>query len=330
MATPQRMVGIDVARDYLDVALLVRSEASSPSWDEDRFANTEAGRAELCAWVEARTPERVVLEASGGYEQLLLAELGRRALGACVRRVNARAVRDFARSQGILAKTDRLDARVLARFAAQMKWEASAAPVEPARQAFSQLMGRRRQLVEMLSVEQTRRTQLDQQGGGSAERASLGRHVAWLKEELAELDREIETQIEQHPHWQAQEARLRSVPGVGPLLARTLLGCVPELGRLSPRKLGMLLGVAPLACESGTRRGQRHIWGGRREVRRVLYMATLSAIRCNERVRRFYQGLCARGKPHKVAHIACARKLLLILNAMQRDGTDWDPTLAGA
>jgi transposase len=260
-------------------------------------------------------PQLVVLEASGGLEMPLAVRLEAAGLPLAV--ANPKRVRDFARSAGRLAKTDRLDALAIAHYA-----EAIRPPVRPLRtpqQAeLKALVSRRRQLVEMLTAEKNRRTSV-----GPRVAADLQRHVAWLQDELRRLDGEIRVMQEDNPQWKAQAALLRSVPGVGPVCAATLLAELPELGQRNRKQIASLVGVAPLNRDSGHYRGKRRVFGGRAAVRRVLYMAALVATRSNPVVQAFYQHLLAQGKEKKVALTACMRKLLVILNAMLHNHSPW-------
>jgi transposase len=313
MSATAPYVGIDVAKDWLDVAV-------QPSGDHWRVAHDAAGLAELAARLDRLAPALVVLEASGGYERPALAALA--AAGLPVALVNPRQARDFARATGQLAKTDRLDAHALARFARAVRPPARPGPPAEA-QALAATLARRRQLLEMLTAEQNRlRTAL------APVRAQLDAHIAWLQAALDEIDGELERQIAADPAWRERADLLRSAPGVGPVLATTLLAELPELGHLDRRAIAKLVGVAPLSDDSGKRRGKRTTWGGRVSVRCTLYMAALSATRFNPVIRAFYQRLQANGKPKAVALVACMRKLLTILNAMARHGTAWRPAVA--
>jgi transposase len=308
MSSPVYEVGIDVAKQTLEVA-------SEPRGLEGQFPNTPAGLERVVA--HCGGARRVVVEATGGYEHALVAAL--LAAGIPVVVVNPRQVRDYAKASGQLAKTDRLDARVLARFAAQLRPAARPLPDE-ATAELALVVQRRRQLQEMLQAEE-QRAQLAPTRG--AVRANLVAHIAWLRASLDETDRALRSLVEASPAWRAQDALLQSVPGVGPTLAATLLAELPELGRLTRREIAALVGVAPLARDSGTLRGRRTVWGGRREVRRVLYMATVAATRWNPAIRGFYRRLRAAGKAPKSALVACMRKLLTILNAMVRHRESW-------
>lgn len=305
-----RYVGIDVAQAHWDVAVLPTGEA----W---QVGTDEASLAELLVRLEALAPRLVVLEATGGLELPLAAALSLAGLAVAV--VNPRQVRDFARATGRLAKTDRLDAAVLARFGAAVRPTVRPLP-DAATRTLEALVTRRRQLVEMLTAEGNRRRRAP-----TALQAELDEHLAWLRQRLQQLDRELGRMIKQSPLWRAQEDLLRSVKGVGPVLATTLLSELPELGQLNRQQVAALVGVAPLNRDSGTLRGRRTVWGGRAPVRAALYMATLVASRHNPRLRACYQRLLAAGKPKKVALVACMRKLLTILNALLRDHTRFQP-----
>ena len=233
-------------------------------------------------------------------------------------------MRDFARATGKLAKTDRIDARVLALFAERIRPQVRALPDEEA-QELTALLARRRQLIEMMVAEKHRVTMAPK-----TVRKGIRQHIEWLKRQLKSVDSDLERRIKESPVWRAKEDLLRSVPGVGPVVSRTLIGNLPELGHLSRREIAALAGVAPLNRDSGTLRGKRMVWGGRRSVRVALYMAALTASQRNPVIREFYERLRERGKPPKVALTACMRKLLVILNAMVRDGVPWDPTTSAS
>ena len=303
-------VGIDVSKATLDVAIL-------PTEEHFVVANDEGGIDELLGKLaEQLAGVLVVLEASGGFERPAVATLA--ASGVALFVLNPRQARDFAKATGKLAKTDRVDAFVLARFAEAIRPTPRAIPDEQARE-FQEILARRRQIVRMMSAEKNR-------FGASASEAVRGgikAHVEWLEKELSRTDRDLEEIIEGSPTLKGNEALLRSVPGVGPVLCRTLLAELPELGSLSPRELSALVGVAPLNRDSGTLRGRRTVWGGRAKVREVLYMGALIASRFNPSIKEFYERLVKVGKPKKVALVACMRKLLVILNAVLRDRTPW-------
>ncbi len=304
-------VGIDISQDALDVALWPSQEVWSVSRDEE-------GERTLVRRLREAKPALIVLEATGGMEIPVAVLLAQAQLPVAI--VNPRQVREFARATGKLAKTDRLDALVLAHFAYAIRPEPRPLPDEDL-QALRALVARRQQLVQMRVAEQNRlRT------APKSMHPSLRAHIKWLDEEIQRLDQEIHDHIQNSPLWRVQEKLFRSVPGVGPTVTYTLFAFLPELGTLSHKKLAALVGVAPLNNDSGRRRGKRSIWGGRAHVRRALYMATLAAIRHNPVIRRFYEHLLARGKAKKVAIVACMHKLLTILNAIAKNGSYWKPT----
>jgi transposase len=267
--------------------------------------------------VQTLAPTLVVLEATGGYETDVVAALALAGLPVAV--VNPRQVRDFAKALGRLAKTDAIDATVLAQFGARVQPEPRPLP-DAAHQALAALVTRRRQLVEMLTAERHR---LPLAHGRIKQ--NLQAHIHWLEQQIHASNEDLRTCIRDSALWRATEQLLRSVPGIGPTTAACLLADLPELGRLTRRQVAALAGVAPLNRDSGTRRGLRTIWGGRAAVRGALYMATLVATRHNPVIRAFYQRLCAAGKPRKVAIIAAMRKLLTILNAMLKAQRPWQP-----
>lgn len=310
MSDPQQFVGIDVAKAQLDIALRPTGEC----WD---VPNDDAGIAALVAQLQAVRPTLIVLEATGGFQRAVVAALVAADLPVVV--VNPRQARDFAKATGQLAKTDRLDARILAHFADAVR--PPPRPVPDAQTAeLRALLARRRQLVAMRTAEQHRL--------GSAPRrvqADLEAHIVWLDQRLASLDDDLDTTLRASPVWQEREPLYRSVPGIGPVCARTLVLDLPELGTLSRQRLAALVGVAPFQCDSGRLRGRRSIWGGRAHVRAVLYMSALVAVRHNPVLKAFYERLLAAGKAKKVALTACMRKLLTILNAMVKHQTPWQP-----
>jgi len=303
-------VGIDVSKATLDVAILPTEEHFVVANDEGGIDGLLDKLAERVAGV------LVVLEASGGFERPAVAALA--ASGVALFVVNPRQARDFAKATGKLAKTDRIDAFVLARFAEAIRPTPRAIPDQEARE-FQEILARRRQIVRMTTAEKNR---LGASSAGAV-RGRIKAHVKWLEKELSRTDRDLDETIEGSPTLKENEALLRSVPGVGPVLCRTLLAELPELGSLSPRELSALVGVAPLNRDSGTLRGRRTVWGGRARVREALYMGALIASRFNPAIKEFYERLVAAGKPKKVALVACMRKLLTILNAMMREGTPW-------
>jgi transposase len=313
---PTVWIGIDVAQAHVDVAV-------RPSGEQWRCATEDAALAALAERLAGLQPTRVVLEATGGLELRVVGALV--AAGLPVAVVNPRQVRDFAKATGRWAKTDALDAQVLAHFAEAVQPPVRAVPDAQA-QELQALLARRRQLVEMLTAEKNRRRQ-----AVPRVRAQLDEHIAWLEQRLRGLDRELDGLVRASPVWRATEALLRSVPGVGPGLSRTLLASLPELGTLDRKRIAALVGVAPLNCDSGTRRGKATCWGGRAPVRAMLYMATLAATRHNPTLQAFAERLSTPGRPRKVVLVACMHKLLIILNAMVRQQTAWrTPTAAAA
>jgi transposase len=312
-------VGIDVAKAELVISVLASAE---------RFTveNDEPGVRALVQRIAASRPQLIVLEATGGYELLAVAALAAAALPVVV--VNPRQVRDFAKATGQLAKTDRIDADILARFADVVRPEVRIIP-DMAAQKLDALLTRRRQLLEMLQAERNRVGQVFGTGKKQV-RKSLKAHITFLERERHKTDTDLSEMVRQSPVWRERDELLRSVPGVGPVLSRTLLADLPELGRLSRRAIAKLVGVAPLSRDSGTLRGRRFVQGGRAAVRGVLYMAALVANRRNTVIREFYLRLVAAGKPKKLALVACMRKLLTILNTMVRTNTTWSVKAATA
>jgi transposase len=309
MTTTMLYVGIDVAKAQLDIAV-------RPTNEHWRAANTDAGIAGVVERLQTVQPTLVVLEATGGYERAITAALAVAKVPVAV--VNPRQVRDFAKAIGKLAKTDTLDADALAHFAAAVQPEPRGLPDEAA-QALDVLLARRRQLVNMLVAEKNRL-----QAAGAPIRERIARHIAWLEQELADIDGDLDQVIRSSPLWREQDQLLRSVPGVGPVLSTTLLAELPELGTLTRQQIAALVGVAPLNRDSGMLRGRRAVWGGRARVREALYMGALVGMRHNPVIRAFYDRLCAAGKAKKVALTACMRKLLTILNAMLKQRTMWN------
>lgn len=301
-------VGLDVAKAQLDVAV-------RPSGKRWTVMNDEAGIAELVGALRGLRPGLIVAEATGGFERAAIVALAAAGLPVVV--ANPRQVRDFARATGQLAKTDALDAGILALFAERVRPTPRPLPTEAA-QLLDAVLTRRRQLLEMLTAEKNRLgfapTPLHR---------GIQAHIRWLERQLDDVTKELAELIEASPVWRAKDDLLQSVPGVGPIVSSTLLGELPELGTLSHKQIAALAGVAPLARDSGTLRGKRMIWGGRASVRTALFMAALCGRRWNPALEVFYERLIAAGKPKKVALIACARKLLTILNAMVRTNTHW-------
>lgn len=317
--TPMTHVGIDVAK----AELVVHLRPADTLW---AVPNDEAGIRALVERLRGEAPALIVLEATGGYELAVAAAFA--AAGLPVAVVNARQVRRFAQAVGELAKTDRIDARMLSLFAERIRPEPRPL-LSDALQALDALLTRRRQLLDMLTAERNRLGQIFGRAGKSV-KDSLKAHIAYLERELRMSDAELGRAIRESPVWREQEDLLRSVPGVGRVVATTLLAQLPELGRLSRKQIAKLAGLAPLARDSGTLRGKRLIFGGRAQLRAVLYMGTLVATRRNPVIRAHYQHLLAAGKPKKLALTACMRKLLTILNAMAKAGTRWNAPLATA
>src|SRR5215207_4333590 len=312
--TKEVYAGVDVSKGRLEVFV-------APTAERFGVPNDDAGVDELLARLEESSPALVVVEATGGFERPVAATLV--AWGLAVAVVNPRQARDFARATGRLAKTDRMDAESLARFAEAVHPAPRAIPDEEAL-ALGEILARRRQLVGMLTAEKNRLVTATTR----QVKKRIEAHLLWLEKELARTERDLEEAIEESPVWRENEALLRGVPGVGPVLAKTLLAELPELGELKNKQLAALVGVAPLNRDSGILRGKRAIWGGRGGVRAALYMGALVATRCNPSIKVFYERLLAAGKPKKVALVACMRKLLVILNAILRNRTPWRPSHA--
>lgn len=302
-------IGIDICKQLLEVAVY-------HSDYQFRCANEASAYGELIAELIALRPALIVLEATGGLERPLLTVLNASSLPVVA--VNPRQVRDFAKALGQLAKTDRLDARVLAHFAAAIK-----PPLRPIKsqddQELDALAGRRAQLIEILTQEKNRRAT----AATDTVREEISGHIDWLQDRIAELDQQLKALVQSSAAWQRKADIMLSVPGVGQVVCFSLIADLPELGTLSRQQIGKLVGVAPLNRDSGKYRGQRHIYGGRARLRSTLYMAALTATRHNPVIKEFYQRLRAKQKPFKVALIACIRKLLTILNVMVRDGVCW-------
>jgi len=309
MSPAKVYVGIDVAKDWLDVAQRPGGEA----W---RVPSDERGVAALVERLKSVRPTLVVLEATGGLQIPAVAALAAAGLRTVV--VNPRQVRQFAGATGRLAKTDAIDAQVLAQFGEAVRPEVRPLP-GAATQELSALVARRRQLIEMLTAEKNRLRL-----AAEKVRPNIEAHIRWLEGELLDLEGGLGDVIRSSPVWREQDNLLRSVPGVGPVLSFVLLADLPELGKLSRKEIAALVGVAPLNRDSGQFRGRRQVWGGRSHVRTALYMATLVASRYNPAIKSFYQRLLSVGKPKKVALTACMRKLLTILNAMMRHQAPWE------
>ena len=312
MNTEQCWVGIDVSKKFLDIAIYPAGKIWREPYDD-------AGLEQLTHDLLELEPERVVLEATGGLEAHVSGILAKNHLPVVI--TNPRQVRDFAKSTGQLAKTDRLDAYVIARFA-----EAIKPPIRSLKSDEESLLGallmRRRQLVDMIVAEKNRLS-----SAPKSIRKDIELHISWLQKRVKGADDDLDRWVQASPLWQAKNDLLQSVPGVGRVMALTMMARVPELGQLNRKQIAHLIGVAPLNCDSGGMKGKRRVWGGRSDVRSVLHMATLVAVRHNPVMKCFYERLCKAGKPKKVALTACMRKLLVILNTMVKSDTHWQPTV---
>lgn len=316
MTSPQReiYVGIDVSKSSLEVCIL-REDDRQEGGESFVVSNDQEGVQEMLSRLEGASVELAVMEATGRYERLAATMLAASSISVAI--VNPRQARDFAKAIGQLAKTDKIDAFVLARFAKAVEPRTSVIPEEEA-VALQGILARRRQLIEML-VSENNRLKLASKPLAKRIRA----HVQWLEKEIERIDGDLDRAIEENAAFKANEALLRSVPGVGRVLSRTLLAELPELGEITHRRLCALVGVAPFNRDSGQRSGKREAWGGRAPVRALLYMSALVATRHNPAIKEFYERLFSTGKPKKVALVACMRKLLTILNALMRDGANW-------
>jgi transposase len=301
-------VGIDVSQERLDIATTAKAKRWSVRYDED-------GLRTLGKHLQHLKPQSIIVEATGKLERSLVAALAAEGLPVAV--VNPRQVRDFAKALGILAKNDHLDAHVLARFGQTTQPQVRPLPDE-ARQALADTVTRRRQLVEMITMERNRLPR-----SVPRVRCHIEQHIQWLEQQIKDVDDDLKRMLQQSPHWQESYDLLQSVPGIGPTTAAVLVAQLPELGHLTHKQIAALVGVAPFCRDSGTLRGQRTVWGGRSSVRTALYMATLVAVRYNGRLKGFYQRLIAAGKAKKVALVAAMHKLLKILNALLKNGTPW-------
>jgi len=310
MNTQGLVVGVDVSKDWLDVAM---------GGESLRVANAVAGINELIGRLHKIEAHLVVMEATGGYETQAASAIAGAGLRLAV--VNPRQVRDFAKSTGRLAKNDRIDAQVLAAFGTAIQTKITRIPDEQMLE-LQALMARRSQLVGMRVQEVNRLGQMK-----GAMRKQIKAHIDWLDKAIDEVNTDLTARLRTSDAWREKDELYRSMKGVGPITSGTLMTSLPELGALDRRQIAALVGVAPFNRDSGTWRGRRTIWGGRAQVRHVLYMAVIAAIRHNPVIRSFYDRLIARGKPHKVAMVACMRKMLTILNAMARSNTPWTPTL---
>ena len=303
-------VGVDVAKDTLDVA-------DSGSQGTHQFHNTHEGIVQAVQHIVSLRPTGIILEATGNLEIPLAAALQAECLPVAI--INPRQIRDFARATGALAKTDAIDARILALFGLRIKPEVRPIPDKQARE-MSNLLTRRRQLVEMLIAEGNRLSRADDDV-----QPNIKDHIKWLEKALSYINNDLDRRIRSSPSWREKDNLLKSVPGVGKVVATTLLIELPELGQLNRRKIAALVGVAPLNRGSGTLRGKRTVWGGRTKLRSVLYMAALVGVKRNPVIAAFYERLLKAGKAKKIALVACMRKLLTILNAMIRSKTTWCP-----
>lgn len=311
MVTEQKIfIGIDVSKASLDVHVLPTGE----SW---QVSNDGAGAALLLVKLSAFAPELVIMEATGGLERLAASHLGAACYPLVV--INPRQARDFAKALGRLAKTDRVDAETLALFGERVR-----PPVRVLKDAEQQRLqdwlARRRQLVEIRATELNRKL-----SAAEGIRQDVEAHIEWLNKRIDDVDKDLGELLKQSPAWQVREKLLRGFKGIGVVGSTTLIAALPELGALNRKKIAALVGLAPFNRDSGVMRGKRRIWGGRAEVRTVLYMATLSAVRYNPVIKAFYERLTAAGKAKKVALVACMRKILTILNAMVRDNKPWQP-----
>jgi len=304
-------VGIDIAKSSMEVVM----HENKDHWT---YANDESGLTKLLAKMKRLAPVLIVMEATGGYEVVVASEL--QSQGYPVAVVNPRHIRDFARSVGILAKTDILDAKVIARYAATVQPACRQLPGKDT-QKLGVILMRRRQVIAMLTAEKNRLHQAD-----PAVKDRIREHITFLEHELDDTNRELKQLVEDNPEWKEKSDIIQSIPGVGPALAVTLLADFPELGKLNRKQIAALGGLAPFNRDSGTLRGKRTIWGGRASVRAALYMGTLVATRYNPVIRRFYTRLISAGKAKKVALTACMRKLLTILNVMIKHHSTWQHT----
>jgi transposase len=319
-------VGIDVAKAQLDVTITATEAQHSSAQVVERLqcSNDTAGLQRLVERLRqiidlSSASVLIVMEATGGYQALAVATLTQAGYPSAV--VNPRQVRDFGKSSGRLAKNDRLDADLLALFAERVRPEVRPLPTQW-EQDCGALLLRRTQLLEMITAEKNRR-----QIAPAAIVAQITTHIQWLQQQLRQIDKDLEQMVRQSPLWRAKDDLLRSMPGIGPVTARTMLAELPELGRLNRQKLAAVVGIAPLNNDSGKRHGKRSIWGGRASIRRVLYNAARTAAIHNPVIRSLYQRLRKAGKPFKVAIVACMRKMLTIANVMIRTERPWDPTL---
>ncbi len=310
----EKFAGIDVSKSTLDVCIEPAAQTLHVAYDE-------AGVRQVASSLKEASPILIVIEATGGLEVRIATELVSKGLPVAV--INPRQARDFAKASGQLAKTDQVDAAVLAAFAKAIRPQSR--PLKDAdTRALDDMVSRRRQLID-IRVQETLRL------GTAASKPmqkSLKQHIAWLDKRITEVDNDLSKQLRESDVWRAKDDLLRSIPGVGNVTTRTMLGKCPELGTLNRREIAALTGVAPLANDSGKHRGKRFVWGGRADVRAVLYMAAVSAIRCNGPIKAFAERLKKAGKPPKVVIVACMRKLLTIMNSMLKNNTPWNPQIA--
>ena len=301
-------IGIDIAKQYCDLAVI-------PDGIQKRFMNDEEGQQAIVAFISPLRPARIVVEATGGYEMGVIRALADSRLPVVA--VNPRQVRDFARATGCLAKTDTIDAGILAQFARAIQPDIRPLPEKEA-EVLRALVARRRQLIQMLTMEKNR---LEKSPPAGSE--DIRDHIYYLTEALKKIDKDISRSIRKSPLWKEKETILMSMPGIGPVISCTLVAALPELGTLNRKAIAALVGLAPFNRDSGAYRGRRTIWGGRSHVRAVLYMGTISAIKFNPAISAFYKRLIDAGKAKKLAITACMRKLLTILNTMMKNKTPW-------
>lgn len=310
----EKFVGIDVSKSTLDVCI-------EPAVQTLHVAYNEAGIKQIVVRLKEVNPTLIVMEATGGLEVRIATELASKGLPVAV--INPRQARDFAKATGQLAKTDLVDAAVLAAFAKAIRPQAR--PLKDAdTRALDDMVSRRRQLIDM-RVQETLRL------GTAASKPlekSLNKHIAWLDKQIAEIDTDLTKRLRGSDIWRTKDDLLRGIPGVGPVTTLTMLAKCPELGKLNRREIAALIGVAPLANDSGKHCGKRFVWGGRADVRAVLYMATVSAIKHNDSIKAFAERLRKTGKPPKVVIVACMRKLLTMMNSMLKNNTPWNPKIA--
>ena len=312
---PAIHVGIDVSKTHLDID-------TYPDAAPQRYANDESGRLAACSQLQTLAPALIVVEATGGLESPLVGLLATKDLAVAV--INPRQARDFAKAIGVLAKTDQVDAFMLARFAQAIKPPVRTLKPEET-QALNAVLTRRRQLVEMVTAESNR-----QSSANAKVAKQIRQHVAWLEKRLDESNDDLDNMIRNSPLWQHKAEIMQSIPGVGRVTATTFLADLPETGTLSRREISALVGVCPYSRDSGSFRGRRTIWGGRARVRAALYMAAIVASRHNPVIKAFYEKLTRAGKAKKVALVACMRKLLVIINTMLKNDSAWNPKIAGS